>query len=223
MHQLRDDNTLYVTLSLRKYFPMFFFQGLIFLVLLAVYLLISAGSFESFGIEANSLASRIYLIVFSLITLIMLGTIVERILYTKSFKIEFSPKNLEYTYGIFNKTVESVDMHVITDYVKKRGPIDQILGIGNILIHSEDVRTPEIRFDGLLVPDARAIIEYLQANAANTLVEYLINKRAEEGGEEPNSPVSDRKLYELQMMEEQETLPDASNKNPKVKQITKEP
>lgn len=208
MHQLREDNTLYVTLSLRKYIPLFVSQGLLLTIILSATFVIPENGFLLLELGKRDLIFNrgLYLLLISPIVMIILGLVIERILYVRSYKIVFSKRNLEYMYGVLNKVVESVDMFTITDYVKKRGPLDQLLGIANITINSDDVRTPLIQFQGLLLPDARAVIEYLQENATNTLVEFLSskNKNGHGGGNEEIDTNDPHTLNKLQMLEEKE-------------------
>lgn len=219
MHQLREDNTLYVTLSLRKYIPLFVSQGLLLTIILSATFVTPENGFLLLELGKRDLIFNrgLYLLLISPIVMIILGLAIERILYVRSYKIVFSKRNLEYMYGVLNKVVESVDMFTITDYVKKRGPLDQLLGIANITINSDDVRTPLIQFQGLLLPDARAVIEYLQEYATNTLVEFLSSKNknghGHEGGNEEIDTNDPHTLNKLQMLEEKEKKAKASRQS----------
>ncbi|MBP9759625.1 PH domain-containing protein [Candidatus Dojkabacteria bacterium] len=212
MHRLKEkDNTLFVTLSLRKYIPLFITQGILITIILLALIFIPNKGTLLFEIGKTTIywGRALYLLLSLPIIMIILALPIERILYVRSFKIFFSKRNLEYSFGIFNKTVESVDMFTITDFVQKSDLMDQLLGISNIVIHSEDVRTPLIKFEGLLLPDARAIIDYLQLNATNTIVEYLVNDK-QKNGNGNNKGMDADQITTLQMMEEKEKKAKAS-------------
>lgn len=223
MHRLKEeDNTLFVTLSLRKYIPLFITQTLLISIILIVFFFVPNKGTLLLEIGKTTIywGKTLYLFLTLPIILIILALPIERILYVKSFKIFFSKRNLEYSFGIFNKTVESVDMFTITDFAQKSDLMDQILGISNIIVHSEDIRTPLIKFEGLLLPDARAIIEYLQLNATNTIVEYLVNNKNKDGHKNPNG-IDVNEISTLQMMEEKEKKSRIEKTNPKP--LNKEP
>ncbi len=193
-----------VTISHKRYIPLYIAIGFMLLILIIGFFIVPADGFPLVEMGRNNTVDftrNTYFLLSIPVLLIFAGIIIDRILYIKFFKILLSPRNLEYRYGVLNTTVESVDMHVITDYVKKSGPVDQLLSIANIVIHAEDVRTPLIDFRGLREEDAVATIEYLQNNAANTIVEYLINKKNQESGAHS---FSTEDLNDLQMLEEKE-------------------
>lgn len=215
MHKIQDNNVMLVTISLRKYIPLFIVEGLILLAIIIGFFTIPAEGFTLFELGRNNnlnFTRETYFFLSIPLLLIMLGVTIDRILYIRFFKIILSPRNLEFRYGVLNTTVESVDMHVITDFVKKSGPVDQLLCIADVIIHSEDVRTPLIHFKGLREDDAVATIEYLQNNAANTIVEYLINKKNEETHAHS---FSTEDLNDLQILEEKERARNNARKQEK--------
>ena len=73
--------------------------------------------------------------------------------YFRSIKYELSDKEMIVYRGIIQKIVKVVPLRAITNIAIVRGPLDRIIGIGRIQIHTAGYSTsqgPEERIDGLI-------------------------------------------------------------------------
>lgn len=119
--------------------------------------------------------STILWIGFGIVFFVMIINILGIILNTLFFKVELSKIGVEFTYGIFSKTVESIDMHRIKDFTKKQSFSEQLLGLSTVTIHSTDQTTPTLVLKGLNVYDAQKVIDILQAYSSDSLVKHYLN------------------------------------------------
>lgn len=114
-----------IELSLKKHIPSYIFTPFIILFLTA------GGSYLLY------LFPRLWIFVvvpyFLIIGFIILEFL-SKILTTRSFSIEMNSTGLEIRHGIFNKTIESIDMHRIKDFVVNRDLVDQIFGLATLTI-----------------------------------------------------------------------------------------
>lgn len=170
---------LNITPSLRRHLPAFIIDTIFVIILLIGMFLFPESGIKLFKLSNGSwlVFSKIwFLVIVAFFFFSIMFTLVRKVLDTITFKIRMNPLVLEYSHGILLRRVESVDLSVITDFAKKRYLSDQILGLGNVVIHSTDFRTPLVRFDGLRISDAQAIIKFLQDETDSSLVEYFKSK-----------------------------------------------
>lgn len=124
-----------------------------------------------------------------LIALFIIVRVVYQTLYTELYEIRVNKNAIEFRTGVFNKVVESIEMHRIKDFLKKSSFVDQLLGLATVIIHSTDHTTPIIIFSGILNEDAKRIVKFLQKNASDSIVKhYIKNKKI------PSDPIIDERI-----------------------------
>ncbi|NNM85222.1 MAG: PH domain-containing protein [Phycisphaerales bacterium] len=93
------------------------------------------------------------------------------VIYVHSRRIEthISPMRIEKQSGILSKKIDWVSMPSVVDLELRQGLLQRILGVGTIVIRSNDTATPEMVLYQL--PKARKVFRYLQEQVS------LINQR----------------------------------------------
>jgi uncharacterized membrane protein YdbT with pleckstrin-like domain len=108
----------------------------------------------------------------ALIILIFLN-IIYTYLYTKLHVITIRETGVQFSYGVFHRTTETIELHRILDFVKFQDFDDLIFKLAAVTIHSTDKTTPEKIFRGLHVHDAKRMIDFLQLYSSDSLVKHL--------------------------------------------------
>ena len=93
--------------------------------------------------------------------------------YYRSIEYELGEEEIVARRGILTKTVETVPYRTVTNVALKRGPLDRLLGIGGLLIHTAGYSaqtTAEARLGGLENYEAvhREVLEALRRYRART-------------------------------------------------------
>ncbi|MCA9385587.1 PH domain-containing protein [Candidatus Dojkabacteria bacterium] len=154
--------------SLKRHFFEFFADGIVLALNIAGLIF----GLNYFNEDFHSIIWGIFI----LVLVILVATGIYRLLKTKMFVVALNKQGIEFRHGVFTKTVESIDMHRIKDFIKKRSVVDQIFGLAKIVILSTDQTTPKVTLDGLYMNDAEKILDFLQIYASDSIVKHYINR-----------------------------------------------
>jgi uncharacterized membrane protein YdbT with pleckstrin-like domain len=75
-----------------------------------------------------------------------------KVLHLKSILYIVSEDRIEWVRGVFNEKIDSLDMFRITDIYLERSLLDKILGIGSVVLVSNDETDPEFVFEKIADP-----------------------------------------------------------------------
>ncbi len=81
-------------------------------------------------------------------------------LSVKTIRYRISNYRIDFERGVFSKHIDTLELWHVDDISFRQSPIDRLLGVGTILIDSNDRTTPMLRLDGL--PHPRPIFDALK-------------------------------------------------------------
>jgi membrane protein YdbS with pleckstrin-like domain len=158
----------------RRLYAIYSLSGLIvfiFLVLATLFPLKGITVFE-FG-TTSLIISKIFIVIFCLLGILITGVFIwHQKSRSNTFFIKLSENSIDFTFGVFSRKTESVEMHSVDDVIYRQGPWDMFFKTADIIIYSHDYTTPVVKFDGLTIDDAHKIHDYIGEHSSDSLVKY---------------------------------------------------
>lgn len=93
--------------------------------------------------------------------------------FTRLYLITVKETGIQFSYGVFYRTTETIEMHRIIDFIKYQDFDDLIFQLASLTVISTDKTTPEKKFKGLHEHDAKRVLNFLQLYASDSLVKHL--------------------------------------------------
>jgi len=169
----QNENLIY-HLSPRRLYSTYITTGIIAFIFLIIGIFFPLKGVPVFESGFTSIViGKLFVIIICLIGILICGLMAwlqkNR---SDTYVIKLSDNSVDFTFGVFSRKTEDIEMHSIHDVIYRQGPFDLMFKTADIIIYSHDFTTPVIKFDGLSIEDAHDIHQYISDHGSDSLVKY---------------------------------------------------